>query len=83
MAFIHSELDDIMNAGNLPKASDLAESERGRITIGAACAFQARAYLYESNYAKVKEYAGRLINDQATYGEYRLFEYAAKKKKAI
>jgi len=75
MEFIHSELDDIMNRGFLPKSDNLSESERGRITIGAACAFQARAYLYENNYERVKEYAGRLINDQGKYGQYKLFEY--------
>ncbi|MBZ4190200.1 RagB/SusD family nutrient uptake outer membrane protein [Niabella beijingensis] len=82
LAFIHSELDDIMNRGNLPRAENLVAEEKGRITIGAACAFQARAYLYEGNYQKVKEYAGYLINDPSKYGAYQLFQYPAKKEES-
>ncbi|WP_179946955.1 RagB/SusD family nutrient uptake outer membrane protein [Niabella ginsenosidivorans] len=82
LSFIHSELDDIMNGGHLPKTENLVPDEKGRITIGAACAFQARAYLYENNYQKVKEYAGHLINEQDKYGMYQLFEYPAKKEES-
>lgn len=73
--FIHNELDEIMEI--LPTKNMLSNDERGRITKGAACAFQARAYLYESNWEKVLEYTDRLINKQSEYGTYRLFtDYA-------
>ncbi|MDE1192574.1 MAG: RagB/SusD family nutrient uptake outer membrane protein [Arachidicoccus sp.] len=75
--FIHSELDTIINDGYLPTSDNLATSERGRITLGAAVAFQARAYLYENNYQKVKELTGHLINNQSQYGHYSLFTYSA------
>lgn len=80
MSFIHSELDDIISKGNLPVSDNLPKEENGRITLGAAVAFQARAYLYENNYQKVKELAGQLINDQSQYGHYSLFIYPAKKE---
>jgi len=69
--FIHKELDDIMNA--LPIKDQLAESERGKITKGAACALQARVYLYDGDWANVAKYCGYLMNDQAEYGKYSLF----------
>ncbi|NDV69383.1 RagB/SusD family nutrient uptake outer membrane protein [Dysgonomonas sp. 25] len=71
LQFIHDELDEIMPL--LPTRDQLAASDNGRVTRGAACAFQARVYLYESNWAKVEDYAGRLINDQANYGTYALY----------
>ncbi|HWV74845.1 MAG TPA: RagB/SusD family nutrient uptake outer membrane protein [Pseudosphingobacterium sp.] len=71
LGFIHQELDEIMDA--LPNKNGLSESDNGRITKGAACAFQARAYLYESNWQKVVEYCERLMTDPATYGNYQLF----------
>lgn len=71
LAFIHQELDEIMEI--LPKRDALSADERGRITKGAACAFQARAYLYESNWEKVIDYTNRLINQQSEYGTYKLF----------
>ncbi len=75
LAFIHSELDEIMQI--LPKKEALSADDKGRITKGAACAFQARAYLYENNWEKVLEYTNRLINNPAEYGTYRLFsDYA-------
>lgn len=75
LAFIHQELDEIMAI--LPANSELSADENGRITKGAACAFQARAYLYESNWEKVIEYTNRLINNQGEYGTYGLFsDYA-------
>ena len=79
MAFIHSELDDIISKANLPTADHLAKDENGRITLGAAVAFQSRAYLYENNYQKVKDLTAELINDQDKYGHYSLFTYSAKK----
>lgn len=79
MAFIHAELDDIISKGNLPTSDNLAKDESGRITLGAAVAFQARAYLYEGNYQKVKDLTAELINDQDKYGHYSLFTYSAQK----
>lgn len=71
LQFIHDELDEIMPL--LPTRDELAKEDKGRVTRGAACAFQARVYLYESNWPMVEEYAGRLINDQANYGTYSLY----------
>ncbi|WP_447640942.1 MULTISPECIES: RagB/SusD family nutrient uptake outer membrane protein [Chitinophagaceae] len=78
LAFVHSELDDIINKGNLPISDNLATAERGRITLGAAVAFQARAYLYENNFQKVKDLTGQLINNQSKYGHYSLFTNTSK-----
>jgi hypothetical protein len=70
MAWIHQELDEV--AAVLPKREDYAAADNGRITNGAAIALNARAYLYESNWAKVAEYCDKLING-TTYGTYSLF----------
>lgn len=73
LKFIHDELDDIVQY--LPaRNSSFSEANNGRITKGAALAFQARAYLYESNWAKVEECTNKLINEQSTYGTYSLFK---------
>lgn len=69
--FIHDELDEIIPL--LPNRNQLSVDERGRITSGAAVAFQARAYLYESNWEKVVEYCDKLINQGGTFGNYSLF----------
>ena len=69
--FIHKELDEIMPL--LPKRDNLSKDDNGRITKGAACALQARAYLYDSDWAKVEEYCNKLINVQGEYGTYGLF----------
>lgn len=71
LSFIHTELDEIMEI--LPNRDALAPADRGRITNGAACAFQARAYLYESNWEKTITYCEKLINEQSKYGTYSLF----------
>lgn len=71
MNFIHQELDEIIPV--LPKRESLSAAENGRITKGAACAFQARAYLYESNWAKTAEYCQKLISNSAEFGSYSLF----------
>lgn len=76
MKFIHDELDDIMSRGNIPTRENLSSSENGRITIGAVCAFQARAYLYENNYEQVKKYCEYLITNPSKYGKYELFTSA-------
>lgn len=72
LAFIHQELDAC--TADLPSKDALAADERGRITKGAASAFQARAYLYESNWNKVLEYCENLMKRQAEFGTYALFE---------
>lgn len=69
--FIHKELDEIMPL--LPKRDNLSKDDNGRITKGAACALQARAYLYDNDWAKVEEYCNKLINVQGEYGTYALF----------
>jgi len=69
--FIHQELDEIIPL--LPKKENLAAAERGRITKGAACAFQARAYLYENNWAKTIEYCQKLMTNAGEFGAYSLF----------
>ncbi len=69
--FIHQELDEIMTI--LPKRDDLPKDDNGRITKGTACALQARAYLYDNDWAKTEEYCSKLINEQAEYGTYALF----------
>lgn len=69
--FVHRELDEIMDA--LPTRDQLPEGERGKITKGAVCALQARVYLMDSNWDKVLEYTGRLMDKQSEYGTYALF----------
>lgn len=69
--FIHAELDEIMEI--LPNRNQLAASDNGRITRGAAAAFQARAYLYEGNWQQVVNNCEHLINDQGSYGTYQLY----------
>lgn len=70
VAWIHDELDEI--AEILPTRSEYEISDRGRITCGAAMAFNARVALNFNNWEKVKECTEKLIND-TKYGEYRLF----------
>ncbi|RDC58414.1 RagB/SusD family nutrient uptake outer membrane protein [Pedobacter chinensis] len=71
LAFIHQELDEIIPL--LPKKENLSAADNGRITKGAAIAFQARAYLYENNWAKTVEYCEKLINGGQENGIYSLF----------
>lgn len=71
LSFIHRELQEISSI--LPSRNGMAAADNGRITKGAAEAFQARAYLYESNWNKVVDHCENLINNQGTYGEYGLF----------
>lgn len=68
--WIHQELDEI--AEILPSRSEYAEADRGRITRGAAIAFNARVALNFNNWEKVKAYTEKLINGTA-YGTYALF----------
>lgn len=70
VTWIHKELDEI--ADILPTRSEYADADRGRITAGAAMAFNARVALNFNDWVKVKEYTGKLING-TEYGEYGLF----------
>lgn len=70
MAWVHSELDEVSNI--LPSREEYNAADNGRITSGAAVALNARAYLYEGNWAKVAEYCDKLINT-TEYGSYSLF----------
>ncbi|PXY43123.1 RagB/SusD family nutrient uptake outer membrane protein [Flavobacterium hydrophilum] len=67
--FILDELDAIIPA--LPKNTQLAEAERGRITVGAAAALKARVLLYESRWQDVIETTEDFM--AMTYGQYSLF----------
>lgn len=69
MKFIHSELDEILP--DLPTRDQLATGEKGKITKGAAIMLQARAYLYESNWANVEKYCAMLMSGEN--GTYQLF----------
>ncbi|WP_221412540.1 RagB/SusD family nutrient uptake outer membrane protein [Dysgonomonas sp. ZJ709] len=69
-AWVHQELEDI--AEILSTREEYADKDRGRVTAGAAIALNARAYLYENNYAKVAEYTDKLVNS-TKYGSYSLF----------
>lgn len=71
LAFIHEELSAISPL--LPNRNQLSPDDNGRITRGAVMAFQARAYLYESNWQKVADYCDSLMTSQGTYGNYDLF----------
>lgn len=68
--FIHQELNDILPY--LPTKEELAESERGKITKGAALTLQARVYLYDSDWANVEKYCQMVMSGE--YGNYDLFE---------
>jgi len=67
--FILDELDAVMPL--LPKNTQLAEAERGRITVGAAAALKARVLLYESRWEDVIETTEDFM--AMTYGQYSLF----------
>lgn len=76
MRTLHNELDSIMP--HLPRRDDLTDDQRGQITRGAAVALQARAYLYDGDWAKAERYCDKLISQQEQYGHYSLFpNYAA------
>ncbi|WP_346239125.1 RagB/SusD family nutrient uptake outer membrane protein [Niabella insulamsoli] len=71
MAFIHQEFDAAMQL--LPSKGNLSGADKARVTKGAACAMQARAYLYENNWQMVATYTDSLINHQDKFGSYSLF----------
>ena len=70
VAWIHQELEEI--AEILPTKEQYAPADRGRVTRGAAMAFNARVALNFNDYARVKKYTEKLVNTTA-YGQYSLF----------
>lgn len=70
VAWIHKELEEV--AEILPTKEEYDDANRGRITAGAAVAFNARVALNFNEWEKVKEYTEKLINT-TDYGEYSLF----------
>ncbi len=75
LSFIHQELDEVMQI--LPSKNNLSGLDKARTNKAAACALQARAYLYESNWQKVATYTDSLINNPDKFGSYNLFpDYA-------
>ncbi len=67
--FILDELNAVIPM--LPKNTQLAETERGRITMGAAVALKARVLLYESRWEEVIQTTDQFM--AMTYGQYSLF----------
>lgn len=67
--FILSELDAVITV--LPKNTQYAAADRGKITAGAAAALKARVYLYEGNWAEVVQVTEKLM--AMNYGQYSLF----------
>ena len=55
----------------LPSKGEYAESDKGRITDGAAMTLLARTYLYENDWANVASICKEIID--GTYGNYELF----------
>lgn len=70
LTFIRSELDNIL--ADLPTKSEYADTDKGRITSGAAVALKARTFLYDNDWANVVATTDKLINS-TTYGQYSLF----------
>ena len=69
LAFVLSELEAAANV--LPTPEQYAESERGKVTRGAAVALLARVNLYEGNWAAVVTHCQTLMEGQI--GSYSLF----------
>lgn len=70
-AFIHAELDDIVD--DLPSKNNLPAAENGKITKGAAIMLQARVYLMESDWDNVIKYCDMLMTRKSEFGDYSLF----------
>lgn len=62
------DLNAAINSNALP--ASYSEGDRGRITLGAAKAVLAKVYLFEGDFAKVKE----ITDDIMTTGPYKLFD---------
>ncbi len=68
------ELDLIDAAAELPKKSQLAASEIGRATWGAASAFLTKAYVFQKKWGKAETIANEIVNSaeyelEANYGD--------------
>ncbi len=70
LSFVRNELDAIIPA--LPAKNEYAETDKGRITSGAAVALKARTYLYDNDWANVVS-TSEMLTNTTTYGEYSLF----------
>ncbi len=70
LKFVRDELDAVVN--DLPTKHKYAESDKGRITAGAAIALKARTYLYSNDWVNVVNTCEKLINS-TEYGKYALF----------
>ncbi|MBT33026.1 MAG: RagB/SusD family nutrient uptake outer membrane protein [Thalassobius sp.] len=68
--FVLTELEE--SAAVLPTNNEYADTERGRITKGAAIALMARVHLYESDWQQVATTTEQLMNGN-TNGTYELF----------
>lgn len=68
IAFIHQEMSEIIP--NLPSRNELTAAENGSITKAAAAMLDARAYLYDSQWANVESICSTIMN--GTYGTYAL-----------
>lgn len=68
--FVHDELNAIVS--DLPANTELPQSERGRITKGAAIALNARVSLYDNDWEGVVENTSKLIGTTGN-GDYGLF----------
>jgi hypothetical protein len=69
-AFIVSEMQAIIPL--LPSKDQLASTENGRITKGAAIALETRAFLYQGKMTDVVTACESLMNNQSTNGTYSL-----------
>lgn len=68
--FVLSELDAVLP--DLPRNTELATADRGRLTKGAVMAFKARVYLYESKWPEVIAITEKFMSG-SDYGTYALF----------
>jgi len=68
-AWVHQEMEDIIQY--LPTNLTQNAADRGRITKGAAIAFNARAYLYDNDWANCEAQCAKLIGS-TTFGTYGL-----------
>ena len=70
LAFVHSELDDVLQY--LPAKEEYTEADLGRITSGAVVALKARTYLYQNDWQNVIINCEKLITSD-NFGKYSLF----------
>ncbi|WP_341837182.1 RagB/SusD family nutrient uptake outer membrane protein [Chitinophaga pollutisoli] len=67
--YVLTELDEIVGA--LPAKAEYPETDKGRITKGAAAALKAKVLLYESKWNDAASVLEQIMN--GTYGTYTLF----------